>query len=196
MCAGCYEACNRLRGQDGAGAINRARWDHPRPVRNRLVTSAASAQTGFSRDVCPTAGRSLTSVAHPSAMRSSASWRGRSNISSTERCERSIPSRHSASFRVNRTRMATAPRNCGCHHDLGDRVMCNRRLHGVKCYLYFLKGASTSLVGIVPAILAEYARINVPALIGGPLALKGPTRGEGAQPRADRGKTDTTPVRQ
>ena len=111
----------RLRGQDGSGAIDGARCDHVRLVRNRLDTSAASVRTGFSDDGCPTDGSSLTGVAHPSAMRSSASRSESSNISSTERCERSTPSRHSASLWVNRMSIATEPKTmtvwcvmCGC----------------------------------------------------------------------------------
>lgn len=70
------------------------------PGKTALAALAASARTA---DTCIMDRRSPTGVAHRSAMRSSASREGRSNISSTERVERSTPSRHSASFCVKRT---------------------------------------------------------------------------------------------
>ena len=146
MCAGCYEACNPLRGHDGYGAIEGARCDHLRRLlRDRLGSSAASVHSGFSGDVCAAEGSSLTGVAHPSAITSSASWRGRSNISSTERCERSMPSKHLANLCVKRISIATEPtlRNepsVSATTTVGNRVVCNGRLHGVQCYLYFIKG--------------------------------------------------------
>jgi len=121
------------------------RWGRLPLMRDRLGPSAASVHSGFSSDVCAAEGSSLTGVAHPSAITSSASWRGRSNISSTERCERSMPSRRSANLCVNRISIATEPtlRNeasvCATT-TVGNRVVCNGRLHGVQCYLYFIKG--------------------------------------------------------
>ena len=97
-----------------------------------VAALAASARTGFSVDACVIDGVSPAGMAHRSAMRSSASRRGTSNISSTEWFERSTPSKRSASFCVSRINTS--------HNKLRRSIVCTGRLHGMQCYLYFQKG--------------------------------------------------------